>query len=574
MNNIYINDNTIINNNNNNNNNNNILMNNLSNYNNYNYQPNINQNSFYNNPNPFLNQNQNNFNSNPYPNKMFNNNNYNINNNIYNQNNNNNNYNPANIYNNNNNNSEEGDNRQFPFSNNSDIPMENKDNNIGHDDSNQNKNETPGKESTEVANYLLEYEKEQVEEEPIKKELVRAKTLVYQNDINTFSFNNFTKAPTTYISNNNILLSYMTCVLQCLANIEPIAKHFLNGKKFYAQNMNKCPFNYAFSRIIANMYSYPEEEERQYYQNFDVNNLKQLLIKSNCTFDGNYTHDAKHFISFFLCLLENEQNSLYKNENKQNNNNNKNNNDINTINVFKNYYSNLLEKCNSVFFNCFNFIYGKKLTCVSKHTILKFENFLNYEIDIQKIINRLEINNNNNPNPEYNLDILNCIKISESTNKNQLFNLYCEKCKKKTPITQRNSIYISPNYFIFLIGLRDNESEIKNNNKDLIHKFKIKKKEHFSFKIEEEIDLSEIIENKENNRYVKYQLIGLVVYNFDEEDKTRLSYVSYYKNFKNKCWYKYTENIYEKIGCSCIPCIINEIQKSSLFPCIFIYKHK
>ena len=172
--------------------------------------------------------------------------------------------------------------------------------------------------------------------------------------------------------------------------------------------------------------------------------------------------------------------------------------------------------------------------------------------------------------PKYELNILDCIKFTKNINQQQ-FNVYCEKCKKKTQISQDNSIYISPNYFIFLIGLRDNENEINNNNKCLINKFKIHNNEHFSFKIEDEINLSEIISNNNKKTYAIYQLIGLVVYNFDEEDKTKISYVSYYKNPRNNYWYKYTENTYEIIG---YPCIINEIQTSSLFPCIFIYKHK
>ena len=571
MNNDFYINNEIINNfhnNQRNNNNNNMPMNNQNNYNNFNnnnFQQNLNPNSFYNNPN------QNNFNPNPFPNNMYNNNN--INNNIYNQNNNN--YAPTNMYNNNN---IEEDNSQFPFAanndnNDSNIQMENKDNNVEHNNPNQKKEETPGKQSTELANYYQEWEEEKEEEKAIKRELNRASTLLYKKDINEFCFNDFTKAPTTYISNNKIIYSYMTCVIQCLANIEPIAKHYLKEKQFYAQNMNKCPFNYAFSRIIANMYSYPEEDDRQFYQNFEIDNLRNLLIESNVTFKGEYTKDAKHFISYFLYLLENEHNSLCKNEKKQNKNDNKNNSDTNTINVFQNYYRNLLEKCNSVFFNCFNYIYGKKINCVSKHTILKFQNFLTYELDLQKTVEGFEINNNNNPKPKYNINILDCIKYTESSKKQQ-FNHFCEKCKKKLQIEQRSSIYITPNYFIFLIGLRDNENEMKNNNKNLIDIFKIKQKEHYSFQIEEEIDLSglsEVIENKDKNIYVKYQLIGLVVYNFDEEDKTRLSYVSYYKNSKNNCWYKYTENTYGKIGYSCI---IKEIKSSSLFPCIFIYKHK
>ena len=116
------------------------------------------------------------------------------------------------------------------------------------------------------------------------------------------------------------------------------------------------------------------------------------------------------------------------------------------MNVFQDYYKNLLDKCNSVFFNCFNYIFEKKMICASKHVTLKFQNFLSYEFDIQKIVEKFEINNNNNPmKPKYELNILDCIKCTKNINQQQ-FNVYCEKCKKKTQISQDNSIYISPNY--------------------------------------------------------------------------------------------------------------------------------
>ena len=133
------------------------------------------------------------------------------------------------------------------------LPSENKDNNISQSPDYQLET-TPRGESGEIKHYLSEWEKEKVEENKIKKELKKQETILYSRDKTKFSYNDFTKAPTTYIYNSSgdsNQMTYITTVIHCLANIPPLAKYFLKKKIFFVKNMFKYPFNYYFSfRIL------------------------------------------------------------------------------------------------------------------------------------------------------------------------------------------------------------------------------------------------------------------------------------------------------------------------------------
>ena len=288
--------------------NNNCMMNNMTN-NTY-INPNMNPTNLI---NPYLNQGLNQ-NSNPSfiqsPNMM--NYNYNYNNNIMPQNNfqNNNMSNMLmNMYNNNNIQPTFPVTNILPINNPNNTLYNNAPNNIGQNQYfyakqkdikevlgnnntiiGQNKQNDP-----EIKNFLKDVEYIERSEEEVRRNLDKKKTEIYKNDISMFSFSNFVKSPTSYPDNNNKNLTYMTCVIQCLANIRPIAKYYLKEKKYFAKNMNKYPFNYAFSRIISSIYSFPPEEEKQFYNIISMDNFKELVIKNNKTFRGKSTKDAEKF---------------------------------------------------------------------------------------------------------------------------------------------------------------------------------------------------------------------------------------------------------------------------------------
>lgn len=117
--------------------------------------------------------------------------------------------------------------------------------------------------------------------------------------------------------------------------------------------MNKFALNYAFSRAISNIYSFPEEQEKQFYSCYKIDEFRQIVIEINGFFRGTSTKDANKFIIFLLDKLQDEQQGTL---------NSKINNGIhfNDFKDFNIYYKELLNQNNSLFFNCFNWIRKRK----------------------------------------------------------------------------------------------------------------------------------------------------------------------------------------------------------------------
>ena len=518
--------------------------NNINNINNqpypYSYQPNFNNNMP---PNFGINQIPNM--NNPYPNP-----NLYPNNNIYNMN-------PNNFYNNGNNQNSFND----VYINDGDIKNQQKNKSTNPDqkkeyqNGNNNNYSTPTGDKKELDNYYEEFEEEKKKDRFITY-INKKHSGYFVFKENSFSYGYFTKAPTTYLENQNLNLTYMTCVIQCLANIAPIAKFYLKEKKNFAKNMNKFALNYAFSRAISNIYSFPEEQEKQFYSCYKIDEFRQIVLEINGFFRGTSTKDANKFIIFLLDKLQDEQQGTL---------NSKINNGIhfNDFPDFESYYKELLNQNNSLFFNCFNWIRNKERSCPYEHKTIEINNFLTQELDIENCINQILIKNAGSENMKYEIRILDCIK-NEFEEKKKFYNINCLQCKQKTNLEQNSSILISPNYFIFLTGLREKLENI-------YEKFKKSNdsNEKFIFKIEEEIDLSEVISSKHS--YTKYQLDGLISYNFDETNKKNIHYVAYYRSPIDKCWYKYGPNEFEKIG---IKTVLKSFEDYYLFPSIFIYRHK
>jgi ubiquitin C-terminal hydrolase len=323
--------------------------------------------------------------------------------------------------------------------------------------------------------------------------------------------------------------------------------------------MFKCPFNYYFSRFISKIYSYPEEQDKQFYQTFDIDDFRNLLVKKNKIFQGSSTKDAEKFLVFFLQILHEELNQFINTKNK----------DIEKNSNFKEYYKELLEKNNSIIFDCFTWIQKKKITCTVNHSFIEFQNFFTYQLNIKSYIERSK------------KIFDNTIKLSDLIKFDLtlalLYNINCIICKKKIKDDVTNFISISPNYFIFLTGLRDE--------KKTLEKFTLKKendsKERYKFIIEKEINLGNIINSKPNdftpdliyttqNSHKIYQLDALIGYNFDEQDEKKISYIAYYRCYIDYCWYLYSHKEFKKIDEK----IVQKTFEDSLFPSILIYSHK
>ena len=516
-------------------------MNQNMNFNNNNYL-----NNPYNNQNPNPNQNYNeNFNFNSFqPMNQINNQNMNQNNNanIYSMNNNNNNLN--NIY----------------VNGNGYYPPNNNNNNEVLTPSGYEKKEKKEKEEID------KYYKDLKEEEKKDKELVefyRRHSSIYLIKKLSFNYSDFKKAPTTYIENDNLNLTYMTCVIQCLANISPIAKYYLKEKMKFAEHLNRYALNYAFSRIISNIYSFPQEEEKQFYNNFRIDEFKRLVIEINRIYQGKSTKNAEEFLHFLLEQLRLEQEKTLK-KNKSLIEKDFNHND------FKIYYKELLAQNNSLFFNCFNLVIKKERACKKdeKHKTVQYQNYLTYQLDIENYIKKRIINLSEQKEKQIKnieINIVDCLKNDFLTT--ELFSIYCPQCGEKVDFEQYNSMVISPNYFMFLTGLRNDPS----NTIEKFYRNNLEGVETFIFKIQEEIDLSDIIKN--DNCHKKYRLDGLISYNFYEKDRNKICYTAFYRSPIDNKWYLYIygQNQFQSIDVSFV---LESFEKFNLMPSILIYSHK
>jgi hypothetical protein len=241
-------------------------------------------------------------------------------------------------------------------------------------------------------------------------------------------------------------------------------------------------------------------------------------------------------------------------------------------NDFKEYYKDLLKNNDSIIFDCFNWVQKKKQICVINHQSVDFNNFFTCQLDIKKYTDYIITKN---LSKKYSVKISDLIEYFLTPKDD--YNTYCVECQKKTKNNIRNFISISPNYFIFITGLRDKY--------DVLDNFKPQKKDgsggELKFEIEKEIDLGKIISTKSDDitpdlqftfqhSHKIYQLDGLISYNFDEEDNKKICYYGYYRSHIDKSWYLYSYNGFKKIEEE----YVLKTSGDSLFPAILIYSHK
>ena len=397
-----------------------------------------------------------------------------------------------------------------------------------------------------------------------------------EESIKSYTYSDIKKAPSTFLESETSNITYITCVLQCLANIKPIVKYYLKERKNIMKYMDIAKYNYLLSRIIFNMYSFPEEENKDKNTFIPMETFRHIFLQDFPSFNGNSTKNAESFLNNLLNKLNEEQKEIIKAEKDNNNNNNNINNKESENITAKNpvlfdYYEKLINNDNSLIFNCFSYIIQKEFKCPQENHKKKYEyqNFFTYDLNFPEYINKdLEIaNNNKNFNERnYNINIIECLK--KSLEKLTLYNVYCSECKQKCTKDRKNSIYITPNYLIFLTGLRaSKEDESK-----YAKRFDIKNtKDRLIFKLDEKLDpkdISDIISNKRSHK--EYYLTGFIAFNYDEINAQNNYYISYYINPIDRCWYKYSKNDVEKIDKEVISTVFI---KNSYIPSILFYSH-
>ena len=354
-----------------------------------------------------------------------------------------------------------------------------------------------------------------------------------------FSFNQFKKPSLVGLDDVKNSMTYMSSILRCLSNIKPIIKYYLKQLNNYRSHANDMPLSYHFSRLIFNLYPYPQNS---FNTSFSLQTFYKAAIHSNPIFKGK---SLKNPIEFIIYLLD----SLHDDDKKMPNNNNKSNLDNNiqkNQNNFDDFEEYLKHFEKSIIFNNFRWINIKTATCNEcKEKLSIYRELFTFDLNIENTINKLEFKNTDVPI----IRIYDCIK--NQSNEEILYNTYCNICKKKNIIKVQSLIKTSPNYFVFLIKL---------NNKEIIENLK---NEGLKIKIEKDIDLDEFI--KDSNFDSKFELIGMIVYNNINNVE---EYISYCIHPIDNKWYKFDINNINQID------IDKLLEANDLLPVILFYKSK
>ena len=357
---------------------------------------------------------------------------------------------------------------------------------------------------------------------------------------NSSYFNKITSPPLICIINNG-KTSYMNMSLQCFANIRNISGYILNNRNIIEMNSSKMPVTNQFSIILLNLFPLEKNNNNDSYP---LKDFHSCIIKLNPIFKGRTTKNVTDFVVFFIDKLDEETKILV-------NNNTKINSILKETNFqsIKSYLKYLIDHNeDTIIFKTFSWInkkYEKCWECGKDN--LKFQKYFTYDLNIENAISKTIMQSKDK------ITVHDCVKYSSE--KQTLYNVYCNQCNKKTNIDLTSTICITQNLLVFLFrGLekKENIDDMKNN------KIRIQ--------IEQNIDLSDLIEDKKNS-FSKYTLHGIILYDTEKKE-----YFAYCVSPINAKWYEYKG---EQIRDTDFNIFIDQINNYNYtkLPVILFYRH-
>jgi hypothetical protein len=268
------------------------------------------------------------------------------------------------------------------------------------------------------------------------------------------------------------------------------------------------PICFLFSRIIYHFFINNESDDNKY----PINNFYYQIIKQNPIFKSKNMGKSINFLIYLLEKIHDENKQLANNLNLYNHK---------ISEIFHKFF---LIKEESCLLPIFTWVNRKVRICWECGKISKdFQNFFTYDIDIELILNKIMINE-----PKNELSIMDCINyLSERAT---LYNVYCRNCHQKTNFMKDSHIFLTQK--VFTVLLREME------NIEYINKIK---NEKIKIKINESLDLSNIVKYKASNSSLRYNIHGMVMF-----DSEKLEYIAYTINLLDGKWYKYVkENVFQ-----------------------------
>ena len=343
------------------------------------------------------------------------------------------------------------------------------------------------------------------------------------------NFHKIKKVAKTGLSNEGEN-SYLNSVLQCFGNIKDIAIYLLDQNNITRINNdmitnNRNPLTFVIGRLFQHLYPYPEEIEREIYSPEKI--LKILSTMSL------FQKDRNSPIKFLIFLLDKLHKEL--NENKGNNSNFDNRNEKQRSAIIKDGIDYFKIHNNSIISNTFNWFclkeYYREYCNSTKYT---FESFNTFDLKISEFYES---------NKKENITIYECLDYLRQFYVKEI----CEWENNISKIKIINQIVNSPKIFVFILDRGDlNEKLMK-----------------ISFNIEEKINLSKYIENK--NASNEYELIGIVSISLRER-----KYIAFSKSPIDKKWYLYNDTKVNQINIDFT--LKSHNQFNFYVPCILFYE--
>ena len=341
-----------------------------------------------------------------------------------------------------------------------------------------NENKTPGETIIEIKGDDLEKEKK------IKDKDINTINTNLENDdsdksedeedeeLDTSSNDLFNNGKTHYPKGiRNIGLNcYMNSLIQCLFNIEELREYFikqLNQGKF---NKKKQPICYSFAKIMRNLlYS-----KKAYITPIK---FKKEIANKNPLFGKNKAADAtdlfRTLIDSFIFELNTEKEE--EEESKDDDLNDKNN----IINKIK---EEMKENIIYKYLNVYNLV---TYICESpKHGP---KNIYSYEVDSNIGFNLENIINKRRKNSSF-ITLEECFNYTQKVKNNNQF--YCNECKTTVIGKSYEKIIVPPEILIIILN--------RGKGKKIMNKVKFRKV----------LDLSDFVDNSQNNKNLYYELIG------------------------------------------------------------------
>ena len=287
--------------------------------------------------------------------------------------------------------------------------------------------------------------------------------------------------------------SYLNSLVQCLGGIPDILLYLQNNIN-YINNPQKIPLTFSFFQIIERLYHSSN--------NATIYNSKRFLeIIEHCF---PFLKTEKNPIDLYHLLFHDMHDEINEKKSQKNNQIKV---DKKNMNEVINYEMNIFNNNNkSIFSDLFTLFYKKEIQCTSCNGIFyELQNFISLDLDVINIYKRYQKNN---------LTIKFC--LNEFMNPIRTKKV-CHICNTVSQLVVRRTIFSASNILVFILNRfnKEEEEEMK----------KIK------FEYEENLDMTNYIENNSQKINMHYILIGVVSFLFKEN-----KFAAFCKNLLSYKW--------------------------------------